>query len=126
MRLLVVDDDADTVDALRGVLANMGVQSDGASDGLQALQMLERGEYDGMLLGMMMPRMDGLQVLRTLKQATVSLPIVGMTGNPEARQAALNLGLKVCLLKPFSKPDLLRAFHLAGLPLNGSASAASR
>jgi CheY-like chemotaxis protein len=72
-QLLIIDDDQNVRNALRAGFAKIGVEVTGASDGKQGLALLREGRFDLMLLDILMPVMDGLEMLRTLR----AKPIVG-------------------------------------------------
>jgi CheY-like chemotaxis protein len=67
MKILSVDDKAENLYMLEALLKGYGHDVDSASNGLQALQLAERGRYDLIVSDILMPRMDGFQLCRELK-----------------------------------------------------------
>lgn len=78
MRVLVVDDEPRWRDRIGTVLRNFRLEFDTASDGIEALDQIERSEYGLIVLDVMMPRMDGFEVLSRLKHSprTATIPVV--------------------------------------------------
>jgi signal transduction histidine kinase len=120
-RLLVVEDDAASRELLRRRLERDGHRVWEASNGMQALQQLNAGVYDLMLLDVMMPEMDGYEVLARLKRNPLlrDLPVIMISGVDESRSAirCIEMGAEDYLAKPFD-PVLLRARIGASLEKN--------
>lgn len=108
MRALLVDDDTRLAELLRDYLAPHDVALSHASDGPRGLTMLSGGGYDCLLLDVMMPGMDGLEVLRRVRQ-TSSVPVLMLTarGDETDRVVGLELGADDYLAKPASPRELL-------------------
>ena len=79
-RVLIVDDDADLRDDLREVLARQGYETAAAADGQEALEKLESWFPDVIVTDLMMPRLDGFELLRTLRQRGPVIPAIVLTG----------------------------------------------
>ena len=111
-RILIVEDDAGNRDLLRRRLEREGHQVWEALNGMQALDQLNRGEYDLMLLDVLMPEMDGYEVLARLKQNARlrDLPVIMISAVDETRSVVrcIEMGAEDYLTKPFD-PVLLRA-----------------
>jgi len=109
MRILVVDDDRSVRDSLRRSLAFNGYQVDLASDGFGALEALDANRPDAMILDVMMPRLDGLEVCRRMRAAGDELPILVLTARDAVsdRVAGLDAGADDYLPKPFALEELL-------------------
>jgi CheY-like chemotaxis protein len=107
-RILVVDDDPDIRQVLLDRMSSFGYVVETAIDGRQALDALRRGGFDGMLLDMRMPEIDGLEVLRRTRVSHPDLPVVVVTAMSVQRQAAQAVaeGARAYLLKPFDAPQL--------------------
>ena len=107
-RLLVVDDDLKLCRLVRGYLEPLGYQVAVAHDGEEGLSLALAGGFDAVLLDVMMPKMDGLQVLRALRQKS-NVPVLMLTGlGDEAdRIVGLELGADDYLPKTFSTRELL-------------------
>ena len=110
-RILVVDDEADIAGILGAILRRAGHQVRMAGDGVEALEMIAREPPDVVLLDVRMPRLDGLETLRRLRQAaaTARLPVIVLTANaePADRAGALAAGADECVAKPFEAADVL-------------------
>jgi DNA-binding response OmpR family regulator len=106
--VLVVDDDERLYELLESYLAQNGVGSAHASDGRRALQLLDQGAFDAVLLDIMMPGPDGLSVLRSIREKS-RVPIIMLTakGDETDRVVGLELGADDYLTKPFSPRELL-------------------
>lgn len=109
MRILVVDDDRAVRDSLRRSLAFNGYQVDLANDGMAALDAVTAQRPDAMVLDVMMPRLDGLEVCRRLRGGGDDLPILVLTARDAVsdRVAGLDAGADDYLPKPFALEELL-------------------
>ncbi|OQO92614.1 response regulator transcription factor [Saccharomonospora piscinae] len=109
MRILVVDDDRAVRESLRRSLEFNGYQVDLASDGTQALEKVAADRPDAMVLDVMMPRLDGLEVARRLRGIGDDLPILVLTARDAVsdRVSGLDAGADDYLPKPFALEELL-------------------
>jgi two-component system, OmpR family, response regulator len=109
MRILVVDDDRAVRDSLRRSLAFNGYQVDLATDGQAALTAVNMARPDAMVLDVMMPRLDGLEVCRRLRGTGDDLPILVLTARDAVsdRVAGLDAGADDYLAKPFQTEELI-------------------
>jgi two-component system response regulator MprA len=109
MRILVVDDDRAVRESLRRSLQFNGYQVELASDGLQAMAQIEAQRPDAVVLDVMMPRLDGLEVCRRLRSTGDDLPILVLTARDAVsdRVAGLDAGADDYLPKPFALEELL-------------------
>lgn len=130
MRILVVDDDRAVRESLRRSLEFNGYQVDLASDGQQALDSVVSARPDAMVLDVMMPRLDGLEVCRRLRGTGDDLPILVLTARDlvSDRVAGLDAGADDYLPKPFALEELLARLRAllrrAIADLNGARAAA--
>jgi DNA-binding response OmpR family regulator len=108
-RVLVVDDDVRLYELLASYLEQNGVSPAHANRGSRALDLLGREAFDAVLLDVMMPEMDGLHVLRKLRERWPGLPVIMLTakGDETDRVVGLELGADDYLPKPFSPRELL-------------------
>lgn len=106
--LLIVEDDELLRDGLSAQLARAGHRIDTAADGQQALDMLQAQPFDGVVLDLGLPRVDGLTVLRRLRAWLPALPVLILTARDgvEDRVAGLNAGADDYLTKPFDLDEL--------------------
>jgi len=109
VRALVIDDDSRLVELLSTYLGPNGVEVTSAPDGPRGLAALEAGVFDVVLLDVMMPGMDGLEVCRRIRSKPLNVPIVMLTakGDETDRIVGLELGADDYLPKPFSPRELL-------------------
>ncbi|MFD1149878.1 response regulator transcription factor [Saccharothrix hoggarensis] len=109
MRILVVDDDRAVRESLRRSLQFNGYQVDLAGDGRQALESVVSQRPDAMVLDVMMPRLDGLEVCRRLRSTGDDLPILVLTARDAVsdRVSGLDAGADDYLPKPFALEELL-------------------
>ena len=109
MRILVVDDDAAVRDSLARTLRFEGHEVETARDGWQALDTVQAGEPDAMILDVSMPNLDGLETCRRLRAEGVLLPVLMLTARDSVgdRVAGLDAGADDYLVKPFALQELL-------------------
>ena len=109
MRILVVDDDRAVRESLRRSLEFNGYSVELASDGQQALAAVANDRPDAMVLDVMMPRLDGLEVARRLRSGGDDLPILVLTARDTVsdRVSGLDAGADDYLPKPFALEELL-------------------
>jgi CheY-like chemotaxis protein len=117
-RYLIADDEEKMRAMLSDMLKLHGIASECAVDGLDALRKIQKGRYDGLLLDLAMPEMDGLKTLEALQTIDPGLPIVVMTGSedPARIQAAKEFKVRGVLLKPFSWEKLKKLLPLETPP----------
>ncbi|MDB5851426.1 MAG: hypothetical protein JWP29_5178, partial [Rhodoferax sp.] len=118
-RVLLVEDNPVNQEVAADLLQAAGLVVDIAGDGEQAVRLAKRGAYDLVLMDVQMPRMDGLEATRVLRQDPhmADLPIIAMTANAfsEDRQACLDAGMNGHLAKPVD-PRVLHEALLRWLP----------
>jgi two-component system, OmpR family, response regulator MprA len=110
MRVLVVDDERAVRDSLRRALELEGYDVELAADGEEALERLaQNGEPDAVVLDILMPKMDGLEVCRRLRREGHRLPVLMLTARDEVenRVAGLDAGADDYVTKPFALEELL-------------------
>lgn len=108
-RLLIVDDEAELKSALCETLADEGFDTEGAASGADAIKALTRRDFDLLLSDLMMPGMDGIELLRKALEIDPNLVCVIMTGQGTIASAveAMKLGAFDYLLKPFNLQTML-------------------
>jgi two-component system response regulator MprA len=109
MHLLVVDDDASVRDALALVLGIDGFVVTTAGDGREAIRTLERLRADAVILDVLMPGLDGLEVCRRMRARGDRTPVLMLTARAEVseRVAGLEAGADDYLAKPFAREELI-------------------
>jgi len=107
-RILVVDDDPDIRQVLLDRMSSFGYVVETTNNGREALDALRRSGFDGMLLDMRMPEIDGFEVLRRTRKSHPDLPVVVVTALSVQQQAAQAVaeGARAYLLKPFDASQL--------------------
>lgn len=109
-QIMVVDDDHDTVAILARHLQREGFVAIEANSGAQCLKLVHENEVDVILLDLMMPEMDGFQVVRALKNSpvTADIPIIMITARDDldARAEGMRLGVSDFLAKPVFRRQL--------------------
>ena len=129
MRILVVDDDRAVRESLRRSLSFNGYSVELAQDGLEALDLIASDRPDAVVLDVMMPRLDGLEVCRQLRSTGDDLPILVLTARDSVseRVSGLDAGADDYLPKPFALEELLarmRALLRRRTPDDGTESPA--
>ncbi len=109
MRLLIAEDDAKLLKSLKHIFEANKYTVDGVSNGIDAYDYAVTGEYDGIVLDIMMPGMDGVEVLKRLRRQGISTPVLFLTAKTEVYQRVegLDAGADDYLPKPFSTGELL-------------------
>ena len=109
VRILVVDDDRAVRESLRRSLSFNGYTVDLAEDGVEALEAINNERPDALVLDVMMPRLDGLEVCRQLRSTGDDLPILVLTARDSVseRVSGLDAGADDYLPKPFALEELL-------------------
>ena len=109
MRILVAEDEVELNRLICRRLEDESWTADGVHDGQSALDYLETGEYDVAVLDIMMPRLDGLTVLRRFREGGGNTPVLFLTARDavEDRVTGLDSGADDYLVKPFSFQELL-------------------
>ncbi len=109
MRLLIAEDDTKLLKSLKHIFESNKYMVDAVSNGIDAYDFAETGEYDGIVLDIMMPGMDGVEVLKRLRAHGISTPVLFLTARTEVseRVEGLDAGADDYLPKPFSTQELL-------------------
>ncbi len=108
MKLLLVEDDQTTADFILRGLREHGHTTDHADNGLDGLMLAQDGQHDVLIVDRMLPRLDGLTLVRTLRDTGVSVPVLFLTamGSIEDRVTGLGNGADDYLVKPFAFAEL--------------------
>jgi len=123
MHILIVDDEPDLSEKLAAILEGENYAVESAHDGDDALNKIWNENHDLILLDIMLPKKNGLEVLQELREADISTPVLMLTakGGVDNKVRGLNLGADDYLPKPFSIPELLarvRALLRRGIAAN--------
>ncbi|MDE6620052.1 MAG: response regulator transcription factor [Lachnospiraceae bacterium] len=123
MRLLLAEDERSLSKAIVTILKKNNYTVDAAYDGIEALEYLESNAYDGVILDVMMPRMDGISVLQKIRKEGNSVPVIILTAKAEVDDKVLGLdsGANDYLTKPFAAKELLA--RIRAMTRNSAAAA---
>jgi len=109
LRILIIDDEPDLLEQLSRVLAEQKYSVDTAVDGEMAMDKVCDNPYDLILLDIMLPKKDGLEVLKSIREAGIGTPVLMLTAKGEVHDKikGLDQGADDYLPKPFSIAELL-------------------
>lgn len=109
MRILLAEDERSLSRAVVALLEKHNYSADAVYDGEEALDYLEAGNYDALILDIMMPKLDGLEVLRRLRAAGNPIPVLLLTARSEIEDkvTGLDTGANDYLTKPFSTEEFM-------------------
>lgn len=109
MKLLLAEDEKSLSRAIVTILKKNNYTVDAAYDGMEALAYIDTNEYDGIILDVMMPRLDGIGVLKKLRAQGNVTPVIMLTAKAEVEDKVLGLdtGANDYLTKPFDAKELL-------------------
>lgn len=109
MKLLLAEDDKKLLKSLIYILEKNNYIVDGVTNGDDAFLCALTGEYDGMILDIMMPGLSGLEIVKNIRQKKIAIPVIFLTARTEVYQRVegLDAGADDYLTKPFSIDELL-------------------
>ena len=113
MRILIVEDEYRMARAIQSLLKQEGFSSDIATDGEKGLDCIMSDIYDLVILDVMLPTMDGFQILETVRARGIQVPVLLLTARSSVtdRVEGLNKGADYYLPKPFSTDELVACIH---------------
>lgn len=108
LRILTVDDEPSMLRVLQIMLERMGHECAGAGNGLEAMEMLRGDEFDLVISDLRMPKLDGLGLLRTMRDEAIELPLIMISahGSIDTAVGAMKLGAIDFLQRPFDRETL--------------------
>ena len=120
MKLLFAEDEKSLSRAVCAILEKNHYSVDPVYDGLDALDYLETGDYDAAILDIMMPKMDGITVLKKIRAEGIQIPVIMLTAKSEIDDKVLGLdsGANDYLTKPFDTKELLARLRAMTRPVN--------
>lgn len=140
MRVLIVDDERPILNLIRISLTNVGYLCDTAEDGNQALEKIDTGKFDLILLDVMLPGIDGFELMEYIK--TLEIPVIFLTAKNAVKDKVkgLRMGAEDYIVKPFEIAELIarvevvlrryykteEIFHIGGLTVNCSSMKVER
>ncbi len=124
MRILVVEDERDLNNVIVKKLTLEGYGVDSCSNGLDALEYIETGEYDAVILDIMLPKLNGIGVLERLRAKNNMTPVLFLTARDsiEDRVKGLDSGADDYLVKPFAFAELLARVRVLTRKKTGNAT----
>ena len=121
-RILIVEDEPNIVESLSFILGRAGFDVDTVANGVEALDRLRRQSFSALVLDIMLPGMNGLDVLKTIRadHALTILPVMVLTAKGQAsdRRAAEAIGADIFVTKPFSNAEVVQ--HVTRLASGGT------
>lgn len=123
LTILIVDDHPTNRLLLRRQLDTLGYHVDEATDGVEALNLINQQVYDLLITDLNMPNMDGITLTRRVRESNQQMIIWGLTANAQADEKARSLasGMNLCLFKPVDLPQLRAALRETDKPFQGIA-----
>ncbi|MBR5336459.1 MAG: response regulator transcription factor [Lachnospiraceae bacterium] len=114
MKILIIEDEEGLREALIRSLNGEGYLADGAADGEEGYSMICTGLYDLVLLDIMLPVFDGMEVLRRIRSQGIDVPVIMLTARStvEDKVSGMDLGADDYLTKPFAMPELLARIRM--------------
>ena len=108
MKILIIEDEVKTIDYLKRGLTEQGYSVDAATDGLDGLHLASTGDYDAIILDIMLPGLDGISLLKSLRPSN-NTPVIMLTAKDAvaSRLEGFQAGADDYLVKPFSFLELL-------------------
>ena len=124
MRLLVVEDEKDLNRVISKRLEKEGYSVDRCFDGEEALDYIDAGEFDGIIMDIMMPKLSGLEVLRTIRSEGNHTPVLLLTAKDTVadRVSGLDAGAEDYLVKPFAFEELLARIRVMTRKTSGNST----
>lgn len=124
MRFLVVEDQKDLNKIITKRLQAEGYSVDSCFDGEDALEFISMAEYDGLILDIMMPKIDGLSVLKRMRDSGNSTPVLFLTAKDtvDDKVKGLDLGANDYLVKPFAFDELMARLRVMVRKTSGNTS----
>jgi DNA-binding response OmpR family regulator len=115
MRILIIEDETYLAEALTQILKRNNYSADAVNDGLSGLDNALTGIYDLILLDIMLPGMDGISILKSIRKEGISTPVILLTAKGEIsdKVAGLDSGADDYLAKPFATEELLARIRAA-------------
>ncbi len=109
MRILIVEDQKDLNKIINKALTAEGYSADSCFDGEEALDYMDMAQYDGIIMDIMMPKMNGIEVLRQMRSEGNNTPVLFLTARDsiDDRVEGLDTGASDYLVKPFAFEELL-------------------
>lgn len=106
--ILIVDDEDSIVEYLQSILEDE-YSIDTAQNGIEAVRKLEKNKYSLIISDIIMPDMNGIELIKKIRENDSDIPIIALSGYPKDLNQTCLLGATICLVKPFVEDDLVSA-----------------
>jgi two-component system cell cycle response regulator CtrA len=109
VRILLIEDDSTTAKSIETILKKEGLSVDSTSFGQYGLEVGKIYDYDGIILDLMLPDIDGVEVIKKLRSANIKTPVIVLSGLSECKDKinCLNIGADDYVTKPFDGKELV-------------------
>ncbi|MDO4316929.1 MAG: response regulator transcription factor [Lachnospiraceae bacterium] len=109
MKIIIIEDESEIADGISTILENAGYQAEIAYDGMTGLEEIQSGIYDLVLLDVMLPKMNGLEVLKSIRKDGITVPVIMLTALSQTgdKISGLDCGADDYITKPFDAGELL-------------------
>ena len=109
MRVLLIEDDSPTSKIVESVLKNEGISVDTSDLGVDGLEIGKIYDYDAIILDLLLPDIDGFEVIRRLRAADIATPVIILSGLSESKDKVkcLEIGADDFVTKPFERKELV-------------------
>ncbi len=113
--ILVIDDEEIVHSSIKRILARIGHEVESAMTAADGLEMLAKKNYDAVITDLMMPEMNGIEMLHAMKEQQITVPTIMITGYPTIKTAiqSLRLGAVDYIPKPFTRQEILSPLNRA-------------
>jgi len=120
MKILIADDKADIIESLSLILKEGGgFETDSARDGLEAVKKVKNDFYDLLMLDIMMPKLNGYEVLQQVRNIFPTMPVIFITGHGDIKKIAESISeynLTALIEKPFTPQQVMEIVNAALKP----------
>ena len=108
LKVLLVEDNKINIKIAEKIMSHWGVQVDVAENGLQGVELFEKGKYDILLMDLSMPVMDGYEATRIIRETDTEVPIIALTASASFGylERAIEIGINEYVIKPFNPKEL--------------------
>ncbi|MCP4726921.1 MAG: response regulator [bacterium] len=108
-RILIIDDDSQVLEGLKRLMMDEGFYVECAENAIKAVEIAESKEFDLMIVDIILPKTDGIELTRQIKKISPDIAVVIITGHPseEYEKEVQSLDVKGYLIKPFSTKEII-------------------
>ncbi|MFC1564006.1 response regulator [candidate division KSB1 bacterium] len=108
-KILIVDDDKQVLEGLKRILVSNGYFAECAENAVDALESIKKSAFDLLIIDLILPKMDGIELIKQINRISGQYKIIMITGHPSSKyeEEAKKLGVAAYLIKPFSIDNLI-------------------